>query len=573
MSFRSTVRSLVDIVRSVASRCCLTGVLATIFLMSPVLTPNARADLAIDLQKRGAVKLHLNFAPASEALTPGDVEQLAKIAEVIRNNNLRYRIDGHADSTGERAYNLRLSLRRAAAVKDLLVNRFAIHELRLVVNGLGSSRPIADNATEDGRRQNRRVEIFRLISLDAKKGLVANARDLLLNMPQEQVAQAHGPAQRNSGKAPERVAVMPFENITRSPTLSWLGRGFAVTLSSTLREIANYTVLELPQREAVLQELKLAVSDLFESEAALRLGRFLLAQRILLGDYQAHAGAIRVTCRLVDVDTGAVLAAFIATGSETNIFALQDDLVRQIAGKQGLKLATARGAPREMTLEAYKTYVEARRLTAAHSQAENLQAEKLLMTLVASNGHLPMPHSSLAEVLLERLAYTVKWGISYTDQPVAFERTLTRAFEHIARSLALDSWSADGYRTLALALTHLGELDGDFAVFLLAEEAFKAALRFAPGSAEINNDLGVLYREMRRLDDAVRVTETAIALDPRFVDAAYNLARYLESLGHVQRARAQYQSFLNLAKADPLLRELVAEVQVTLRKLDGVPTR
>lgn len=67
-------------------------------------------------------------------------------------------IEGHTDSRGYEARNVQLSLARANAVADYLVAR-GIDRDRIVAEGLGSAQPIADNASRDGRRANRRVVI------------------------------------------------------------------------------------------------------------------------------------------------------------------------------------------------------------------------------------------------------------------------------------------------------------------------------------------------------------------------------------------------------------------------------
>jgi outer membrane protein OmpA-like peptidoglycan-associated protein len=67
-------------------------------------------------------------------------------------------VAGHTDSKGTEAYNMKLSRRRADAVKDYLV-KHGIPEKRLRVEGFGESKPVASNDTADGRAQNRRVEL------------------------------------------------------------------------------------------------------------------------------------------------------------------------------------------------------------------------------------------------------------------------------------------------------------------------------------------------------------------------------------------------------------------------------
>ena len=65
---------------------------------------------------------------------------------------------GHTDSTGPEAYNVKLSMRRAKAVKAFLVSK-GIPEARVFVEGKGEAQPTADNHTKDGRAKNRRVDI------------------------------------------------------------------------------------------------------------------------------------------------------------------------------------------------------------------------------------------------------------------------------------------------------------------------------------------------------------------------------------------------------------------------------
>jgi len=65
---------------------------------------------------------------------------------------------GHTDSTGSDAYNQTLSERRAQSVASYLSTR-GVQSARLATRGFGESQPVASNTTEDGRAQNRRVEI------------------------------------------------------------------------------------------------------------------------------------------------------------------------------------------------------------------------------------------------------------------------------------------------------------------------------------------------------------------------------------------------------------------------------
>jgi OOP family OmpA-OmpF porin len=68
-------------------------------------------------------------------------------------------IAGHTDSRGSERYNMKLSLRRANAVRDYLIGKGIAAE-RLIARGYGESQPVADNGTVEGRYRNRRVELL-----------------------------------------------------------------------------------------------------------------------------------------------------------------------------------------------------------------------------------------------------------------------------------------------------------------------------------------------------------------------------------------------------------------------------
>ncbi|MGB1450658.1 MAG: OmpA family protein [Marinirhabdus sp.] len=73
--------------------------------------------------------------------------------------NTRFHIEGHTDSVGGDAYNLKLSKERAASVMAYLTTVGGLPADRLTSEGYGESRPVASNKTKAGRQQNRRVEI------------------------------------------------------------------------------------------------------------------------------------------------------------------------------------------------------------------------------------------------------------------------------------------------------------------------------------------------------------------------------------------------------------------------------
>ncbi|MBW0144173.1 OmpA family protein [Sphingomicrobium clamense] len=101
----------------------------------------------------------ITFAFDSYAVQPEFQGTLNEIASTLNAYESTY-IDvmGHTDSTGSDAYNQTLSERRAQAVANYLTAQ-GVNRARIATQGYGESSPIADNSTEAGRQQNRRVEI------------------------------------------------------------------------------------------------------------------------------------------------------------------------------------------------------------------------------------------------------------------------------------------------------------------------------------------------------------------------------------------------------------------------------
>ena len=108
----------------------------------------------------GVVADNMLFDYNSPAIRSEYNEKLDMLGDYLQKNPDAYVVaGGFADSTGEEEYNLALSERRAASVKDYLVNTFSIDANRIVTLWFGELNPVADNATDEGRQLNRRVEI------------------------------------------------------------------------------------------------------------------------------------------------------------------------------------------------------------------------------------------------------------------------------------------------------------------------------------------------------------------------------------------------------------------------------
>lgn len=114
------------------------------------------------LNTEGHISLYINFETGRSDIKTESQKTIDEIAEMLKNNSsLKVSIEGHTDNVGTPATNKTLSENRAKAVMNALIAK-GIDKSRLSAKGWGQDKPISDNATEDGKAKNRRVEIVKL---------------------------------------------------------------------------------------------------------------------------------------------------------------------------------------------------------------------------------------------------------------------------------------------------------------------------------------------------------------------------------------------------------------------------
>jgi OOP family OmpA-OmpF porin len=126
-------------------------------VIKPVITAPP-APVIAPVAPKVIVRESIEFANGSAWLPPAATPRLLEIVELLKNDTRTLKIVGHTDNIGGVQANHILSLKRANAVRRFLVNSGVPAE-HLTVEGAGSDNPIADNATEEGRKRNRRIEI------------------------------------------------------------------------------------------------------------------------------------------------------------------------------------------------------------------------------------------------------------------------------------------------------------------------------------------------------------------------------------------------------------------------------
>jgi outer membrane protein OmpA-like peptidoglycan-associated protein len=119
------------------------------------------AAMAKGLAGAGHIALYgIQFDTDKADIKDASRPTLAEIAQLLKGqSNLALAIVGHTDNQGTLEYNMELSNRRAQAVRTALINEYGVGPTRLSAWGAGFLAPVASNSTEEGRAQNRRVEL------------------------------------------------------------------------------------------------------------------------------------------------------------------------------------------------------------------------------------------------------------------------------------------------------------------------------------------------------------------------------------------------------------------------------
>ena len=124
-------------------------------------TSGKKNDRPAGLEKKIIMQLNINFNVNSVTIKSTQLDQLRQMAELMKTYpDTTVVMEGHTDSRGSATKNLEISRRRAQSIKKYFANTFGIAPERITVEGFGDTRPIASNATSEGRRKNRRVLVI-----------------------------------------------------------------------------------------------------------------------------------------------------------------------------------------------------------------------------------------------------------------------------------------------------------------------------------------------------------------------------------------------------------------------------
>jgi TolB-like protein/lipoprotein NlpI len=313
-----------------------------------------------------------------------------------------------------------------------------------------------------------------------------------------------GAESRGQSAAPEAsiidlrfIAVLPFSNraADEGESAVFFAEGIHDDVLAQLSQIDSLTVIS---RTSVMQYAG-TTKPIREIAGELGVGT------VLEGGVQRAGNRVRVNVQLIDA----------STDTTENIFAIQSDIARRIAGALRATLTPEveqliEALPTE-SLEAYDLHTRGRYLANRSSTREDLEsAADLYRQAIAADPAYAPAHVDLAGTFM------FLWFQGF----LAAEQALPQARAAVERALELDETLAEAHAALGMVLT--AELR-----FEDAEREFQRALELNPGSADVHMQYSQLLLDLARYEESVREMRRAVELDPLSMTKRLGLANLL----------------------------------------------
>ncbi len=345
--------------------------------------------------------------------------------------------------------------------------------------------------------------------------LVYFAIDKFVLTPQREVANAASSAQAATKKS---IAVLPFVNMSGDPKNDYFSDGITEEILNALAQIADLKVAARTSAFAFKgrdQDLR-------------KVGETLDVATVLEGSVQRAGDDVRITAQLIDSRSGFHLWSEKYDRKLTNIFAVEDEISKSIAGKLQLQLGGAHtdAAGTTSNPQAHDLYLRGLTLLAARGPGLR-DAAAAFQQAVKLDPDYAQAWGALAETELISPSY----GLGST------EAALPRAESAAQRALALNPDMASVQ--VAVANVHVARFE-----WPQADQAFRRALVLAPGDAEAVDQYAQFLLTIGQFEPALREIDRARQLDPLSAIIGATRTVFLMALHRNADAMAQIETTL-----------------------------
>jgi tetratricopeptide (TPR) repeat protein len=328
------------------------------------------------------------------------------------------------------------------------------------------------------------------------------------------------------------VAVTTFANITKEAGDDWIGSGIAETVTADLKKVRGITVIGRERMFEVLKNMGSGQLNELDEAFAIELGRRTGASWILGGGYQRIGEMIRITARVIDVDTGGLLKTVKIDGKISEIFELQDKIVYELS--KGLNVQLGSGEITEIerketfSVEAYEHF------SRGMMNLRTASRDSLDRSIYLFEKAVELDPNYASSYAMLSAANNLKGDF------LSIPELHSKAIEMAKKAIALNPRLSYGHHFLGSAYSSSGRYDE-------AIESFKEAIRLEPGNASAHSSLGrAFWLGKGMIDEGIAEHEQAIAINPESGYAYLQLANLYIIRGDYQRAEEMARKAVDL---------------------------
>jgi TolB-like protein/class 3 adenylate cyclase/Tfp pilus assembly protein PilF len=296
----------------------------------------------------------------------------------------------------------------------------------------------------------------------------------------------------------DRIAILPFANMSPDPNDGYFADGMTEELISTTSSIAGLTLIA---RTSVMGYKG-------TTKRVEEIGKELSVGTVLEGSVRKSGNRLRITAQLIDVQSQGHLWAQSYDRELDDIFKIQDDIAGKIAEALRVRLATTQEPVRKQTesIEAYTLYLKGRSLLNKRDEEGILGAIRSFQEAIRIDPTYAKAYSGLADAYSLAAAGGLCYNIGY-DYITDPREGLSKAREALTRALELDD-------ALPEAHASLGHLAFDDCRFQEARRELRRAIELSPSYASAHHWYSLCLMEFGNLSDAIDEMERAHVLDP-----------------------------------------------------------
>jgi adenylate cyclase len=326
--------------------------------------------------------------------------------------------------------------------------------------------------------------------------------------------------------ATNRVAVLPFVNISSDHHDEYFADGMTEELISTLSKIRDLNVIA---RTSVAKYAGVKL-DIAEIGNALHVGT------ILEGSVRTSGDEARISVNLVDVQSQKTILTREYTRSIKDVFAIQSDIAQSVTNALSVQLLSGEKESLEKkgteNSEAYRQYLLGRFHLNKRTGDEVVRAIGFFDQAVRNDTAFALAYAGLAE------CYTLAGNAGYGSLPR--DRAIAAAKKFAGKAIALDESQAEAHASLAYVKFRI---DWDWPG---AESEFKRALQLKPSYARAHEWYALYLSILGRFDDAMKEMLRAQELDPLSASVSTGIGRIYHFEYKIDQAIAQFKKTLDL---------------------------